>query len=446
MRISFLLLAFIALTNLAMGKGTSLKGKLTNADSAKFIYLFDHFGTHLIKADSAEVKKGKFNLKLSEGFVHGPYRLGFSEENSGEFLYHGTSLSFEGNGAELKTNLRVINDPEQVKFQAFRDECKRYDQTRWSLDSTYLQAQKTNLRQKNPEQFRVVMGQITNDWMALQETHKGYLHDLHSSTPKQSYLHDVSGFLMIDSNTTKLNYFGRNAFADERFWKGDIIDRKVDNYFTNFFNNEGDKALGLETATVLRMAEGQEKALVYEALISYIRKFNGEFARQLAKAYSTDFPESENAMATLSSFPHAPEIGEPAPNIELPSPSGDPIKLSSLRGQIVLIDFWASWCGPCRRENPNVVRLYNKYKDKGFTVYSVSLDHNKESWEKAIERDQLTWPNHVSDLKRWQSAPAQMYQVKGIPTTFLLDQNGKVIGKNLRGQQLEQKLAELFGE
>ena len=137
-------------------------------------------------------------------------------------------------------------------------------------------------------------------------------------------------------------------------------------------------------------------------------------------------------------------IGDEAPDIVMNNPDGVQMKLSDLRGQLVLVDFWASWCGPCRRENPNVVRLYNEYKSKGFTVFSVSLDHDKSKWINAIEKDKLSWPNHVSDLKRWQSDPARIYQVKGIPTTFLIDQNGVVIGKNLRGEALDKKLKELF--
>lgn len=133
-----------------------------------------------------------------------------------------------------------------------------------------------------------------------------------------------------------------------------------------------------------------------------------------------------------------------APEIELPNPNGDIIRLSDMRGKYVLVDFWASWCGPCRRENPNVVRLYNKYKNKGFTVFSVSLDENGEAWKAAIQKDGLSWPNHCSDLKRWESTVIQDYGFTGIPYTVLLNKEGKFIGVNLRGAALEQKLKELF--
>lgn len=137
--------------------------------------------------------------------------------------------------------------------------------------------------------------------------------------------------------------------------------------------------------------------------------------------------------------------GKMAPDFTQNDVNGKPVSLSSLKGKVVLIDFWASWCGPCRRENPNVVALYDKYQEKGFTVLSVSLDKDKNAWMAAIQKDNLKWPNHVSDLKQWSNDAARLYQVTGIPFTVLVDQEGKIINTNLRGPDLERTLVGIFG-
>jgi len=137
-------------------------------------------------------------------------------------------------------------------------------------------------------------------------------------------------------------------------------------------------------------------------------------------------------------------IGATPPPIRLKQPNGEVFEWEKLSGKIVLLDFWASWCGPCRVENPNVVRVYQSYKDQGFEILGVSLDQDRSQWLQAIEKDNLSW-EHVSDLNGWRSQAAQDYFVSAIPATFLLDREGKIIAKNLRGKQLEDKLAEILG-
>lgn len=180
-----------------------------------------------------------------------------------------------------------------------------------------------------------------------------------------------------------------------------------------------------------------------------------EYFEKTDKALFALYPKSSFAinlhdlMGQIKEQQQSPQteigINDQAPDIDLPSPKGKNIKLSSLRGKYVLLDFWAAWCRPCRQENPNVLANYNKYKGKGFTIYQVSLDKTKDDWTKAIEADKLGAWHHVSDLAFWDCAPARQYGVRAIPANFLLDPEGKIIATNLRAEALGEKLKEIYG-
>jgi thiol-disulfide isomerase/thioredoxin len=172
-------------------------------------------------------------------------------------------------------------------------------------------------------------------------------------------------------------------------------------------------------------------------LPTYIKLDEGLFAKYPNSAYIKTFHASVASQKKLA-------IGTAAPEITMNTPDGKPLSLSSLQGKVVLIDFWASWCGPCRAENPNVVKAYNKYKSKGFEIYSVSLDKDKDKWIAAIAKDGLIWKSHVSDFMHWQSPVVQLYNFNGIPYSVLIDKKGNIIAKNLRGEDLEKKLAEIL--
>jgi peroxiredoxin len=180
-----------------------------------------------------------------------------------------------------------------------------------------------------------------------------------------------------------------------------------------------------------QVISGVEKRFPENSLVRSLSLRLSEIEKQVASGSG----EEEANMTAV-------KVGDVAPDFSLPDPSGKKISLSSFRGKYVLVDFWASWCKPCRMENPNVVKAYQQYKDKNFTVLGVSLDKKKEAWVQAIQADGLSW-NHVSDLKFWDSAVVPLFGINAIPTNFLLDPQGKIIAANLRGDALEQKLKEV---
>jgi thiol-disulfide isomerase/thioredoxin len=234
--------------------------------------------------------------------------------------------------------------------------------------------------------------------------------------------------------------------------------KKIENYAIDFIEKNPNSSITQLMAMQLYPDMGLENwdlgygDYLEDVLIAYQKSFpEARFTRGLESnlnLWLDTYEQSLNSEKRKSFYGNLDRnvnIGSPAPDIWMDKVDGGDMKLSDLKGQYVLIDFWASWCGPCRRENPNVVRLYKKYKDKGFTVFSVSLDDNAKNWKAAIESDQLEWPHHVSDLLKWNSVVVQLYKFDGIPHTVLIDKKGTIIGKNLRGQELENKLKEIFG-
>jgi thiol-disulfide isomerase/thioredoxin len=184
------------------------------------------------------------------------------------------------------------------------------------------------------------------------------------------------------------------------------------------------------------------KSAEFEPIASAFASLSEELKTSNNGQKINNFIETQKRIKELEK---ATQIGSVAPNFRALTPEGNELGLNDVKGKVTLIDFWASWCGPCRRENPNVVKVYNEYHDKGLEIISVSLDRNgqKDRWIKAIKDDKMNW-HHISNLQYWQDPIAKMYGVRGIPATFLLDAEGKIVAKNLRGPALESKVSELL--
>lgn len=194
----------------------------------------------------------------------------------------------------------------------------------------------------------------------------------------------------------------------------------------------------------------ENKSLLMSAfLVTYFESAFEQYAplyKEVRDALKDRYADNDFVKHLDQKVRSAVMVGMEAPDIVMADTTGAMRRLSDLRGRVVLIDFWASWCRPCRAENPNVVRLYRKYHDQGFEIFSVSLDNSADRWKAAINDDHLVWPNHVSDLRGWSSAAGRLYGVSSIPATVLLDRDGKVLARNLRGPALENKLKEIFGQ
>ena len=256
-----------------------------------------------------------------------------------------------------------------------------------------------------------------------------------SNNDLQAYRKETQDFAAamsaIAQEIQAVNSMGDNLMVEDLQQQYKDIESKLNDYEKNFMQTKNDSYIS---------------ALILERFLSQ-KVMNKNEANEIFKSYSDRIRGSKSGMK-ISSFVNAPvnptAIGEIAPLFEGPSPSGELIALESFRGKVTIIDFWASWCRPCRVENPNLVRLYKRMHDKGLEIVGVSLDRNKASWERAIADDGLPW-NHVSNLQYWADPIAQLYSVREIPAAFVLDKEGKIVAKNLRGAQLDAKIEELLG-
>jgi peroxiredoxin len=380
-----LFIASLVIITSCKTNSVSISGTLINPVKGNYIYLDELMSKDVKPLDSMKIsEKGSFNFKME---IKSPafYLLKISERN---FL---TMVLEPGDKMIIKSYYDSLNYPISVEGSKGTELMNEYNLTlRKTIGKLSHLSNIYRENIKNPRLPEIIE--------SLDSTAQSYLNEINSYT--KNY---------IDNNLTSLvslialyqqvapNAYVLNPTKDYKYYL------KVDSTLSSLYP-------GYEPVVALHEQIGQLKAEI----------------------------EGKSAQATPTGE------GTLAPDIILPTPKGDTIKLSSTRGTVVLLDFWASWCSPCRQENPNLVKAYNLYHRKGFQIYQVSLDKTKDAWVKGIEDDQLGNWIHVSDVQYWNSKAVQLYKIESIPSNFLLDREGHIIATNLRGEALQTKLAELF--
>lgn len=368
--------------NSKTGNGFELKGTLTNASGEKLI-LEQLAGNSPVFIDSAIVnEKGEFEFTNVKATPLDFFRVKTSEANFAVIVADSTQkMVFKGDAKNLGKDYSVEGSPDTKQFIELNKELLKVSA---SLDS--LQA--------------VVQGQMAS-------------------------------IRMDSSKMEAMNTIAEAQFNEIYQKAAKVLVKKVEAFPGTIANFSAFNIINIET-----------NIEVYEKVLKALKEKipNSPYTIQLATSMGQYKKQFELQDAQDKMLPN----GSPMPDIKLSTPEGKEVALSSLKGKLVLIDFWASWCGPCRKENPNVVKLYNEYKKKGFEIYSVSLDEEKDKWVKAIEKDGLNWI-HVSDLKGWNSPVCTQFNITAIPFTILVGKDGNIVGKGLRGPALQAKVKEILG-
>lgn len=336
-----------------------------------------------------------------------------------------------------------------------------YGQMRQQLNANNRKFSQLNqqLRQAKSMNKQADIDKVVQEIKALDAQKLAYLKELQESDPFLGRIAAVSTYTSYAgednspySNEAEhyVNTFWKHAdFSDAGFNGLNALYEASNGYTSTLLRVvKSDKAEDILNRLIDKWPAGSKaRFYVMGAAFNVLNQQNNAAAFPIAERLVTEYKASEpvavHAVEKAFSKLKTSMPGFEAPNLVGQSPTGETIDLKDLRGKVVLLDFWASWCGPCRRENPNVKKLYDKYAEKGFEILGVSLDRTKDRWEKAIADDKLNWL-HISDLKHWQSAHAALYGVRSIPDTVLLDKDGKIIARGLRGDQLEATLAKLF--
>ncbi len=429
-------------------KTVTLSCRLAGCPSAPRLFQFDGVLMKQFKEAGAPSPDGTYTFSLPAGSPQFYYLGTRNDQTLVILLGSEQNVKVEGNCADVRT-ASILNSPINDSYSWLKNRINILkNQTNQNLQQYQIAMQNP----QNLEGVKGMMKELDNQKLLL-------LDSLKRTNPFLANVAAITTYLSWPNNQGAYNN-EIEYFASEFFKFTDFNDKGLDG---NPWVFESFQSYAVTLASVGVTDESQK--MVFDQVLQRIptgtprhRLALAGIAAGLKQKNSPNYvhyaeallrqlgPEDQATAAVLQQQLAGMRsfiIGGEAPDFGQATPEGKLLKLSDLRGKVVLIDFWASWCGPCRRENPNVVKLYNTYKDKGFEILGVSLDRDKQRWLDAIAQDGLTWP-HVSDLQQWSNAAAQLYGVNSIPHTVLVDKQGRIIARNLRGEALAQKLAELF--
>ena len=438
--IAFILLVFTTSFSFA----GSVKGQLKGNISSKYMYLYEYFGELLTLKDSTSIQKnGSFQFDKTKNIARGMYRMGFSKDSSFVIVFGDEDLEIESSLPGLIKNCLIKNSPENKLLREYSTQVSAF-----SIKVDKLQKQFEALApmaEQNQEEYAKQVTVLKAKYDSLNKAKNKSFLNLRAGNPNGFVFKVISANMTSDS-TTAANFFSKTDFSDAEMTRGDMLSNKIKAYFQMYVQPQEQALASAANELLLKMPFGSpNREVTFISMLSLFNQFQLAINKQLKTQYRAEYPQSKYLKPFLATLKQdAPDVGDIAPNIVMADTLGKTVCLESFRGKVVLIDFWASWCGPCRMENPNVVRAFKKYNLKGFTVFSVSLDNNKEKWLAAIKKDNLTWA-HVSELKGWETSASRAYQVTGIPATYLLDRDGKIVARNLRGPALDEMLVQLLG-
>lgn len=430
-------------------------GTLTNCH-ADSIRLYQVNGTRIQQVTAAKLEKGDGEFTFSLRYKlpgAGFYMLGDDPRRAANLIL-GDAGNFEFTGN--------CQDPQSYKLAgAPLNDAYTHLQDRVNQHNQQLQGLYQNLQifsQTDPSQIQRIQADIAN----LNQKHFAYLDSLEKAGDflgKIAQMYNFKPFMSDPSHSqypNELEYFRKTFFSNLNF--GDSQTAAMPQIFdkaraySSTLSGQGMPANVVKASLDEVAAKAMPKSVGHESLLrgflSGLEQSKSPLIIEYGNLFIQNYPDADpqyiSYLNSMISRMAAMAEGAAAPDIQAATPEGVSMKLSDFKGKVVMIDFWASWCRPCRMENPNVVRAYNKYHPKGFEILGVSLDQDRAKWLDAIQKDGLIW-NHISDLGGWNSQPAAVYGVTSIPATVLVDREGKILARNLRGPALEEKLKEIFG-